>query len=625
MLEPNERNLYINALKPDFGFTLDRAIGTTYTLNLLTLLTIPFSFAKFDLKEKDDILKDPMSILEAVRRLVGKFYVFCQKGGIKIPRAPNTMFNYLEKIIIQVQPPNPEGIFHPKVWILRFVDKSGKTVRYRFLCLSRNITFDKSWDTILTLEGEVKGRFYPKNKPLAEFVKTLPSLSKKKLSSRFNREIADMAEEIRHVDFQLPQHFDDYQFWSLGLGNDHRFPLDRDYSRMLVVSPFLTEGLLNRLAKKKSVNYLVSRLEELDSIRPETLGKFKKKYYLNEAAGDEDEPSIEISSEASRKAELDNESDFSGLHAKLFVAEWEWDARVWTGSANATSAAFDNANVEFLVELVGKKSRVGINNIIGKEEESNDKKKGNTTFRDLLDEYESLKRPPKPDEKKRELEKRLEHIQKQLNDADFRVFALKKGKDKIFELHLNNVKRRKIREGDGIECRIWPISLKSRNAKNLNFPWPEYPTIFSDLTFDKLTSLFAFELKIKDVSKSFVLNLPIKGLPPDREERLLQTLISTKEKFLRYLILLLYEGELSGLASLADAKMRGWQTKKRDWFFGEELPLFEELVRAYSRSPEKIERISDLIANLTKTEQGRKILPEELKALWPAFQGIKRK
>ncbi|MBA7670353.1 hypothetical protein ES703_78498 [subsurface metagenome] len=315
--------------------------------------------------------------MEAVRRMMGKFYVFCQKGGIKIPNAPSTLFNYLEKILIEVQPPNPDGIFHPKVWILRFVDKIGKTVRYRFLCLSRNITFDKSWDTILTLDGEVRGRFYPKNKPLAEFVKTLPSLSKKKMSGRFTREITDMAEEIRHVNFQLPQHFDDYQFWPLGLGNDHRFPLDRDYWRMLVVSPFLTEGLLNRLAKKKSVNYLVSRLEELDLIRPETLGRFKKKYYLNEAAGDEDEPSIEISSEASRGAELDNESDLSGLHAKLFVVESGWNACVWTGSANATSAAFDNVNVEFLVELVGKKSRVGINKFMGEKEEGDNKKKGN--------------------------------------------------------------------------------------------------------------------------------------------------------------------------------------------------------------------------------------------------------
>ena len=124
MLDPSKRNLYIDALRPPFGFSLDRAIGTTYTLNLLTLLSVPLSFAKFEFKEKDEILKDPIKILEAVRSAVGKFHVFCQNGGIKVPGIMNPLFNYLEKSIIEVRSPHPEGIFHPKVWVLRFVDKS---------------------------------------------------------------------------------------------------------------------------------------------------------------------------------------------------------------------------------------------------------------------------------------------------------------------------------------------------------------------------------------------------------------------------------------------------------------------------------------------------------------------
>ncbi len=48
-----------------------------------------------------------------------------------------------------------------------------------------------------------------------------------------------------------------------------------------------------------------------------------------------------------------------GLYAKLYVLDYGREASVFTGSANATHAAF-NRNVEFLTELRGKKGKVGV-------------------------------------------------------------------------------------------------------------------------------------------------------------------------------------------------------------------------------------------------------------------------
>ena len=48
----------------------------------------------------------------------------------------------------------------------------------------------------------------------------------------------------------------------------------------------------------------------------------------------------------------------TGLHAKLYITDAGWKSSLWTGSANATSAAFSR-NVEFLVELVGKNCHFG--------------------------------------------------------------------------------------------------------------------------------------------------------------------------------------------------------------------------------------------------------------------------
>ena len=200
MLDPNIRQLYLSALKPPSGYSFDRAIGTTFTLDLFTLFAIPLSFAKFEFRNKEDLFKNPISVLEALRRLTGKFFVFCQRGQIKVPSAINPLLSYLEKMIIEVSPPNTEGIFHPKIWVLRFVNDADRKVIYRFLCLSRNITFDKSWDTILVVEGVVKGSFYARNRALSNFLMTLPSLSKRKPSKQIWEDIKKIAEEVRHAD-----------------------------------------------------------------------------------------------------------------------------------------------------------------------------------------------------------------------------------------------------------------------------------------------------------------------------------------------------------------------------------------------------------------------------------------
>jgi len=615
MLDPKDRELYIWALRPPSGYNLECSIATTYTLNLITLLSVPLSFAKFDLKTKDKILEEPISILEAVRRTAGKLHVFCQNGGIKVPNYSNPLFQYLEDMVIEVSPPHPEGIFHPKIWILRFKEQNGNKVLYRFLCLSRNITFDKSWDTILTLEGDVRRRFFARNNPLSDFVRALPRLAKKPLRKSLRNEIVDIAEEIRHVDFEAPQGFEDFCFWPIGLPKYKHFPLHKNYWRILVVSPFLTDGLLERLAKRKKNNILISRNEELDLLNSETLEMFKDKYVMDEAAGNEEETSIEISSEAAQKSQLDVENDLSGLHAKLFVADAGWDSYLWTGSANATTAAFSN-NVEFLVELKGKKSRVGIDKFL-------EKKEGITNFVDLLQEYIPPEKPINLNETEKEMERKLELVQRQIANSNLRVQVSRAKRKNQYYLELHWPWNLKFKKVEDIRCSVWPISLKSNYRIKQNLSKPESPVSFSDLSVEKITSFFAFKLELGKFSKSFVLNLPILGIPGNREEKILQSIISNRENFLRYLWLLLYEADYAFFDSSIGAKINVLFRPGRSWSIGEEMPLFEELVRTYSRSPDKIKRIAKLIDDLSKTKEGDKILPQEFKQLWAIFKEAK--
>ncbi len=84
-----------------------------------------------------------------------------------------------------------------------------------------------------------------------------------------------------------------------------------------------------------------------------------------------------MDSEHDQKPESDTEAvQLSDLHAKLYVSESGWDAHIWTGSANATDAAFTR-NVELLVELVGPRKRFGIDALMAPQ-------KGEVRFINLL-------------------------------------------------------------------------------------------------------------------------------------------------------------------------------------------------------------------------------------------------
>src|SRR4051794_40264100 len=137
---------------------LDEAIGTTYTLDLLALLRVPLAATALPWAEGDGApLSNPFALLSALRRYAGRISLFCHAGAIKVPPRQQPLFTFLEPCVNQVVPPRG-GIFHPKLWLLRFVEQDGPAVAYRLLVLSRNLTFDRCWDIALALDGQLTQR-----------------------------------------------------------------------------------------------------------------------------------------------------------------------------------------------------------------------------------------------------------------------------------------------------------------------------------------------------------------------------------------------------------------------------------------------------------------------------------
>src|SRR6266498_3895741 len=117
MLEPQRRRLIADVLRPPDGYALHRAIGTTFSLDLLALLAAPLSFVAYGWESsgEEETPSDLAAMLEALRRYADRITVFCQAGRITVPAPEQPLYMHLEGSVIECAP--ARGLFHPKVWL----------------------------------------------------------------------------------------------------------------------------------------------------------------------------------------------------------------------------------------------------------------------------------------------------------------------------------------------------------------------------------------------------------------------------------------------------------------------------------------------------------------------------
>ena len=371
---------------------------------------------------------------------------------------------------------------------------------------------------------------------------------------------------------------------------------------MLIISPFVSDSLLSRIAKVGQGHILVSRAEELDTLASSTLKGFERVYLLSPAADPDDDGGAE--------PEKETGNFLSGLHAKLFVADAGWNANVWTGSANATNAAFKN-NVEFLVQLTGKKSRWGINTLTPQTGER-------TGFMKLLQEYSPNSDSTPVDMEMKALEDTANDVRRSLAAIGITVNVKGLEDHDLFRLQLVHQRDKLFHLPVGVSIRCWPITLSDAMGIEVKKA-PENFVEFSQVSFEALTSFFAFEVTASRNAKKFgcrfVLNLPLNGAPEDREERIMKSLLKTRDQVIKFILMLLSEGGgdvyqaiLNGRALLSGGEGNGYA--------GAGIPLFETMVRTLERNPAKLDQIERLVADLSKTKDGQLLLPEGFDAIW---------
>lgn len=587
MVSPDSRTMLTAALRPPPGMAFDAAVATTYSLDPALALTLPVLFSQGTVSRVDSDGDDAVLRLQRLRSHAESITVFVQAGCIKVPGMlkPSPAYALLEPMVYQVSP-SGGGVFHPKVVLARYLGDDGSR-HLRLVVMTRNLTFDKSWDVAVILDGDVcSGYKTARNEVLAKFVQSLAGAEG--LPERRRAQIHSLRTDIGHVRFDLPEGYSQYAFHAPRTGGVDWIPRQK-ISRWGLVSPFLTKGALDLLGRDlPEPSFVLARDEEIARLDGVPNGKVLR----------------DVGDLADGEGETEPIQG-SGLHAKCYMYDYTYMnlpfTRLVVGSGNATSAALVNAsrrNVEFMVSLSGKRMANGV-----------------ADFAEAMEPYwEPFEEDGQVvvDEALEDARNKLEDCRRRMIEIGFQVECAR-AEDGQVAMTLRTQHGRRMDGFDGVrEIRAFPITLPSASSRGLSLP--EKSWHLATVRAESATGLIAFEILSDraELRESFVLNLPVKGMPPDRDELILASVLSNRAAFLHFL--LLEDGSSGGGGGGLSTSPMGLLLKAAG---NREMPLADCLLRAYCRSPKVLGEIARAIAAADRAGGGT--IPEDFRELWSGF------
>ena len=205
-----------------------------------------------------ELMNNPVCLLEALRSVGDKVALFCEGGQIHMPSKVTPLYILLEKIVFSVKTTRRKGIsafpsFHPKFWLIRYMNNAGE-LRYRVIVLSRNLTFDRSWDITYFMDGKVVDAESDKNEPVCDFLRYLLAQIPSGQNGREKAKgIRALIKELPTVVFEpAEKEFYDFEFIPNGVkkedGEFNRFDetelFTETFHEILIMSPFLSGGII---------------------------------------------------------------------------------------------------------------------------------------------------------------------------------------------------------------------------------------------------------------------------------------------------------------------------------------------------------------------------------------------
>jgi len=603
MLNPNNDRLdYGQILAPPANYYIDFAVGTTYSLDLDALVGASLAMG---LSEETDseLMNNPVCLLEALRSTGDKVALFCEGGKIYMPNRVTPLYILLEKMVFSVKTAKHKGIaaypsFHPKFWLLRYRNENGDLL-YRVIVLSRNLTFDRSWDITYYMDGKPVRRETEKNQPVCDFLRFLISqLPSDDNGKEKAKQIWALVKELPYVAFEpAEKEFYDYEFIPTGMKNaDGKFYSIKDtrlftdtFHEILIMSPFLTGSILKDFNERDNTCFiqnprflLITREMSLGKLKPEDVSNFKiytmKDNVIDGETAISDEP-VEIQRQ--------------DIHAKVYMMRKYSDTDLYLGSLNASHNAV-YGNIEFMLMLCAKNRYLNMDkltaSLFGSEKDGSDNPFQEVTIQNAIIDEE--------DEKK----SLMDGMIKELNRMNPRAIVKQDSDEKYsVSIHFGDY------DTKGYRISIRP--LLSNKIQDFAFE-----IVFSDLMMTQLSKFYVISVSDGEQAIERIIIIPTEGFPEDREKAVVSSVVSDRGCFYRYIAFLLGDDSILSVleGNITGAEESGSQNRQ-----AYRIPaLYEKMLQTAATNPEKFKGIEYLMKTIS--EDG--IIPEDFKKLYETFK-----
>ena len=571
------------------GYVVDYAVLTTYSLDMPSLLSVPFMLGTMsDLTEST--MRSPHLVLEAVNKSAGKFCVFCNAGCIAVPQTNSKLYSLLERSVVQIAlPAKGAGLvnFHPKVWVIKESNHDTQESQIKVVVLSRNLTCSNDLDVVCELVGHIGTKIATKesrtkHKPLGDFLGWLAERSTGKIRKHIRSIINDLGYVERFELIDSP--FDDYDFFPMGIDGyiGIELCLEADMldhaTEMVVISPFIDRRILAKMTacSPKARKTLITRHA---AITNEIISIFNDGVYA---------PKEVLTDKVEKDVLVD-------LHEKVyFIRRYEGNLtynHLYLGSTNATQNGFSR-NVEFLLHLRFEPYKTSYEKF--RSELIHDGK-------DCMFEQVKAVQADTKDQENTSDELLLRHAIASIQKADVERYG---------EYYSVNILCGK-NPLPQVEIKIYPLGCEAME-KNLTDV-----TTFEKLELAMLTEFYV--LAVGEIRR--VIKIDTTGMPTEeRDCAIFRSIINTKGKFISHLAFMLTEDTEQYVleSQQMEKELVEMSVSSKDQEIS--ISLYEDMVRMAYTDPDRIAAIRSVIAKADDS-----VIPEHFAELYASFENAIKK